>query len=265
MRLEGKIAIVTASTRGIGKACAELFAREGATVYLAARNQEQAHANIQAAGQLPGQLKFVYNDATKPETYQSMVDTVVGQEGRLDILVNTFGTSDPRLDLDIVKTKSEDFLRFVDINLQSVFLGTQAALIPMMAQRSGSIVNISSISGQVPDVSQIAYGCSKAAIDHMTKMIAVQAGAYNVRCNAVAPGITATDAVKNNLTPVFKDIFMKSIPMGRMATPEEIAKACLYFASDESAYTTGQILQVAGGFGLGTPIYGDLSQMMTQR
>ena len=265
MRLDNKVVLVTASTRGIGYAIVEACAKEGAIVYMAARNEEKANASIQKFSEKGYKVKFVYNDATKPETFDTMIDDVVKNEGRIDVLVNNFGTSDPRVDLDMENTKVEDFLKFVDINISSVFISSQAAIKAMKKTGGGSIINISSVGGIIPDISQVAYGTSKAAIIHMTKMIAVQQGRNNIRCNVVAPGMTATDAVKDNLSDTFKDMFLKNIPIKRMATPEEIAEAVLYFASDESRYTTGQVISVSGGFGLGTPIFGDLADMREKR
>ena len=265
MRLKNKVAVVTASTRGIGRAIVTKFAEEGAIVYMAARNKERAQVAIDEYKKLGQTVKFVYNDATKIDTFKSMIDEVVEAEGRIDILVNNFGTSDPSLDKNIETTSPEDFSRFIDINLKSVFISSQAAISYMKKQQSGSIINISSVGGTVPDISQIAYGTSKAAINHMTRMIAIQEGRNNIRCNAVCPGITATDAVKNNLSDDFQNLFMKHIPIKRMGTPEEIASAVCYFASDEAAYTTGQILEVSGGFGIATPVFGDLADFMTSR
>jgi len=126
-----------------------------------------------------------------------------------------------------------------------------------MKEQGGSIVNISSIGGIVPDISQIAYGTAKAAINYLTKLIAVHEAKHGIRCNAILPGMTATEAVEDKLSDEFRSLFLRHIPLGRMATPKEIADAAVYFASDESAYTTGQILSVSGGFGLASPIYGD--------
>lgn len=126
-------------------------------------------------------------------------------------------------------------------------------------------MNISSVGGTVPDISQIAYGTSKAAINYLTRLIAVHEAKNNIRCNAVLPGMTATDAVEKKLTGEFRDMFLRHIPFRRMGKPEEIAAAAVYFASDESAYTTGQILTVSGGFGSATPLYGDLSDKTERR
>lgn len=259
-RLAGKVAMVTASTRGIGYAIVKRFAEEGATVYMAARNAERAQAKIDelAAANLPGTAKFVYNDASKDETYVSAVEQVVANEGCIDVLVNNFGTSNPAKDLDIEHTDPQEFIDTVDINLKSVFITSQAALKYMAERKSGSIINISSIGGAVPDISQIGYGASKAAINYLTKLIAVHEARKNIRCNAVLPGMTATDAVQNAPNDEFREFFLHHTPIRRMATPEEIANAVLYFASDESQFTTGQILEVCGGFGLATPVFGDL-------
>ena len=260
MRLKDKIVLITASTRGIGLACVKRCAKEGARVYMAARNVERAQ---EIANTLNG-VKCVYNDATKPETFTSMVEDVVKDAGRIDVLVNNFGTSNPGKDLDFAHTDPQVFLDTVNLNLRSVFMASQAAA-KHMANHGGSIINISSVGGLVPDVSQVAYGTSKAAINYLTKLIAVQEAKHNIRCNAVLPGMTATEAVEKNLTEEFRNLFLRHIPLGRIGLPEEIAEAVCYFASDTSAYTTGQVLTVSGGFGLATPVYGDLANKDNRR
>ena len=254
MRLKEKVILVTASTRGIGFATVKKSAAEGARVYMAARDPERA----QTIADTMERVKCVYNDATKPETFSSMVEEVVRDAGRIDVLVNNFGTSDPGKDLDFANTDPQTFLDTVMLNLRSVFLASQAA-VRHMAKQGGSIVNISSVGGLVPDISQVAYGTGKAAINYLTKLIAVQEAKHRIRCNAVLPGMTATEAVENRLSDGFRSLFMGHIPLGRMGMPEEIAEAVCYFASDLSAYTTGQILTVSGGFGLATPLYADLA------
>ena len=257
MRLKGKTVLVTASTRGIGLSIVKKCAIEGANVYMAARNMDQAHKiatliNAQGHNVIP-----IFHDATKTETYRSMVDEVYAHGGQIDVLVNNFGTSNPHIDRGLANTDPETFLYTVSTNLGSVFLSSQAVIKHMASQGGGSIINISSVGGIVPDISQIAYGTSKAAINYLTKLIAVQEARNNIRCNAVLPGMTATEAVEQNLTDSFRKIFLHHIPLKRMGLPEEVAQAVCYFASDESAYTTGQILTVSGGFGLATPLYGD--------
>ena len=253
MRLKDKVVLVTASTRGIGLAIVKKCAEEGAQVYMAARDMERA----QEIAKTLSDARCVYNDAGKPETFLSMVEDVVRDSGRIDVLVNNFGTSNPGKDLDFANTDPQVFLDTVNLNLRSVFMASQAAA-RHMEKRGGSIINISSVGGIVPDISQVAYGTSKAAINYLTKLIAVQEAKHHIRCNAVLPGMTATEAVQKHLSDDFRNLFMKHIPLGRMGLPEEIAEAVCYFASDASAYTTGQILTVSGGFGLATPVYGDL-------
>ena len=254
MRLKDKVILVTASTRGIGLAIVKKCAQEGAKVYMAARNMEQAR---EIANTLTN-VKCVYNDATEPESFTSMVEDVAQDAGRIDVLVNNFGTSNPGKDLDFANTDPQVFLDTVNLNLRSVFMASQAAVKHMVKQAGGSIINISSVGGLVPDISQVAYGTSKAAINYLTKLIAVQEATHHIRCNAVLPGMTATEAVEKHLSDDFRNLFLRHIPLGRMGLPEEIAEAVCYFASDASAYTTGQILTVSGGFGLATPVYGDL-------
>ena len=260
MRLHDKVILVTASTRGIGLAIVKKCVQEGAQIYMAARDMERA----QEIANTLDNVKCVYNDATKPETFTSMVEDVVQDAGRIDVLVNNFGTSNPGKDLDFANTDPQVFLDTVNLNLRSVFMASQAAA-RYMEKHGGSIINISSVGGLVPDISQVAYGTSKAAINYLTKLIAAQEAKHHIRCNAVLPGMTATEAVEKHLSDDFRNLFMRHIPLGRMGLPEEIAEAVCYFASDASAYTTGQILTVSGGFGLATPVYGDLIAKTTKR
>ena len=259
MRLKDKVVLVTASTRGIGLAIVKACVKEGAIVCMAARDLDKAKmiaSQLHAEG---GHVHCVYNDATKPETFFTMVEETVEKAGRIDVLVNNFGTSNPGKDLDFAHTDPAVFLDTVQLNLRSVFMASQAAAKHMAQQGGGSIINISSVGGAVPDISQIAYGTSKAAINYLTKLIAVHEAKHHIRCNAVLPGMTATEAVEKHLSDDFRSLFLKHIPLNRIGLPEEIAAAVVYFASDESAYTTGQILSISGGFGLATPLYGELS------
>ena len=263
MKLKDKVVIVTASTRGIGLAVTEACAREGAVVYMAARNLQRAEEEAVRLNNEGFKVRCVYNDANVSESYTSMAEEVAKNEGRIDVLVNNFGTSDPKRDLDLANTDADVFIDTVTLNLRSVFMASKAVLGHMKS--GGSIINISSVGGSVPDISQIAYGTSKAAINYLTKLIAVHEAKNKIRCNAVLPGMTATDAVKEKLSEDFRSLFLKHIPLSRMGMPEEIAAAVVYFASDESAYTTGQILTVSGGFGLATPVYGDLKDTLNRR
>lgn len=265
MRLENKVILITASTRGIGLACIKACAKEGAICYMAARNLEAAEKTATELNQQGFRVKYVYNDASIPESFISMIDEVIKKEGHLDVLVNNFGTSNPKKDLDFAHTDIADYLDIITLNLRSVFMASQAAAKHMAPNGGGSIINISSIGGLVPDISQIAYGTSKAAINYLTKLIAVHEASNNIRCNAVLPGMTATEAVEQHLSEDFRNLFLRHIPLKKISLPEEIGAAVVYFASDESASTTGQILAVSGGFGLATPIYGDLADKSNRR
>lgn len=252
--LEQKVALVSSSTRGIGLACAKALAAQGATVYLGVRRMDagqQIADEIIAAG---GRAGVVYFDAAN-ESYSGMVDEVAKKEGRLDILVNNFGATDVKTDLDVVTGDTDDFFRIVNTNLKSVYLPSKAA-VPVMAKNGGgAIINIGSVGGLYPDLSRTAYGVSKAAIHFLTKDIAVQYARQGVRCNAVLPGFTATDAALNNMSQAFLDLFLKNVPLNRPGRPEDIADAVAFLASDRAAFITGEILPVAGGFGLPTPLY----------
>ena len=265
MRLNKKVVLITASTRGIGLACVKECAKEGAIVYMGVRNLELAKDIAKNLCNQGYSVKYVYNDASKPETFSSMIKDVIQNEGHLDVLVNNFGTSNPKKDLDIVNTNIDDYLDIINMNLRSVFLASQEAAKQMVNSGGGSIINISSVGGIVPDISQVAYGTSKAAINYLTKLIAVQEAHNNIRCNAILPGMTQTEALEKNLSEDFKSFFLKHIPLKKIGMPEEIAQAVIYFASDESSYTTGQILAISGGFGIATPIYGDLSNKEIKR
>lgn len=257
MRLQNKVILVTASTRGIGRAIVEACAAEGAQVYLAARNPQRGQAAAEELSRKGLRVKWVYNDAADGDSFRSMVEETVADAGHIDGLVNNFGASDPRKDRNFRQTEPEVFLNTVTTNLRSVFLASQAALPHMPA--GSSIVNISSVGGLVPDISQVAYGTSKAAINYLTRLIALHEAASGIRCNAILPGMTATEAVEGRLSEDFRRSFLRHIPLGRMGQPEEIAAAAVYLLSDESAYTTGQLLTISGGFGLGTPLYGDFA------
>lgn len=262
--LNGKIAVVTASTRGIGYACVETLAKAGATVYMACRNLPVGQEKADALNAQGCKVKTVYFEAYDKQSITGMIDTVIAAEGRIDILVNNFGGTSPMEDKTILDTDYEAFIKYVDAHLSTVFLASQAVINKTMAaQKSGAIINIGSVAGITPDISQLAYGTSKAAIVHLSKMIAANAAPFNITCNVVCPGMTATEAVKNNLTPEFQEFFLKHTPIRRMVEPQEIADAVLYFA--EAACTTGQVLAVHGGFGVPTPIYGDMLLMKNKR
>lgn len=254
-KLRDKVALVTSATRGIGFASALKLAENGATVYLGVRRLE---ATQEICNKYP-KLKMipVYFDAYKEETYKNMVEEVINREGKIDILVNNFGTGRPGKDLELIETEEEIFFELLKANIGSVYTISKNTIPYMIKNGGGSIVNISSIGGSIPDISRIGYGVSKSGVNNITQQIAMQYGRNNIRCNAVLPGLTATDAAIDNMPEEFINSFLSHIPLKRMGTPEDIANAVLFFASDDSSYITGNIMEVAGGYGLGTPQYAD--------
>lgn len=261
MRMKDKVVLVTAAANGIGLATATVCAKEGATVYIADRALDQAKeraAELVAEG---SKVHALYFNALEKETHTAIVNEVIKNEGKIDGLVNVYGGTTAGKDKTIFEENYETFIGFVDAHLASVFLTSQAAVRSMAGTGGGSIVNIASVSGVAPDLTSIAYGTSKAAVMYLTKQIAVQAARANIRCNSVAPGMTATQTVKKFVTPEFQEFFLRHTPIKRMAQPEEIAAAVLYFLSDESAYTTGQNLTVSGGFSLAQPTFADMMAM----
>ena len=256
--LNNKVALVTSATRGIGLACALKLAQNGAKVYMGARRLDATQEICDNHADEGLIMAPVFFDAFNKDSYKTMVDEVIEKEGKIDILVNNYGTGDPEKDLDLINTDEDAFFRLLDLNLGSVFRITKLVVPHMIKNnRGGSIVNISSISGTVPDISRIGYGVSKASVNNITQQIAMQYAKYNIRCNAVLPGMTATDSVKESLNDEFKKSFLSHIPLNRMGTPEDIANAVYFFASDKSAYITGSALEVSGGYHLGTPQYSD--------
>lgn len=255
MRLDNKVALVTSSTRGIGFASALKLAQYGATVYLGVRRVNDTQEICDKYPEL--NMIPIYFDAYEEDTYKSMIDEIIEKEGKIDILVNNFGTSTPNKDLDLINTEEEYFFNTIKANVGTVFSISKNAIPHMIENGGGSIINISSIGGVVPDISRIAYGVSKSAINNITKQMAMQYARYGIRVNAVLPGMTTTEAVSANMPEEFQKSFLSHVPLNRMGTPEDIANAVYFFASDLSSYITGDIMEVSGGYALGTPQYSE--------
>ena len=256
-KLNNKVALVTSATRGIGLASAVKLAKEGAIVYMGVRRIEATQEICDKYSKQGFVMKPVYFDAYEEETYKAMIEEVINIEGKIDILVNNFGTGRPALDLDLVNSNQEAFFDLLKANIGSVYSISKLVIPYMIENGGGSIVNISSIGGTIPDISRIGYGVSKAGVNNITQQIAMQYARNNIRCNAVLPGLTATDAAMDNMPKEFIESFLSHIPLNRMGKPEDMANAVMFFASDESSYITGNIMEVAGGYGLGTPQYAD--------
>lgn len=243
MRLKGKTALVTGGGRGIGQAIAVRFAREGALVAIVGPHRETLDVT---AGMAPG-INAIVGDVTKKEDVDRVVDTVLGKFGKLDILVNNAGGTDPK---PFFEKTAADWMRIWELNVVSAFLCAQAAARPMLAAKSGRIVNIASVRGvdYLGREPIMDYSAAKAGMVSFTMTLAKQL-APHITVNAVGPGHTKTDIWKR-LAQDVKDKMLAGTFLQRFAEPEDIAHAVLFFASDEAAFITGQHLVVDGGFSL---------------
>jgi len=241
--LENKIAIVTGAARGIGFSIAELFAREGARVIiidLFPEAVQEAVDKLQAQGwKADGYKGNVTDNNQMEEVFKAITD----KYGRIDILVNNAGITKDNL---LLRMKEEDWDIVIAVNLKGTFLCTQKALKVMMKQRNGSIINIASVVGLMGNAGQTNYAATKGGLIAFTKSCAKEFGTRNIRVNAVAPGFIQTEMTAQ-LPPEVVENYARSIPLGKMGLPADVAKLCLFFASDNSSYITGQTLAVDGG------------------
>jgi len=245
--VEGKVTIVTGSSRGIGKALALGFAEAGASVVLAARTVSELEANAQEITAKGGKALVASTDVTDQAQLSEMVQKAVKEFGRIDVLLNVAGGAGDR-QLRPPLEISEDFWdELQDRNLKSVFLCNQAVARVMVEQRSGSIINISSMSGTKPVAYEAAAGAAKAGVNQLTRALAIAWAPYNVRVNAIAPGLTLTARATRGLGPELVEKYSKDIPLGRAAQPEDHLGPAMFLASDASAFITGAVIPSDGG------------------
>lgn len=241
---EGKVAIVTGGSRGIGRAIAELLASRGADIAIADVQFEAAQRTAQEITAQTGQKAIAVEvNVANLEMAKAMAKTVVDEFGKIDILVNNAGIT--RDDL-LMRMKESDWDDVININLKGAWNCSKAVIRDMMKKRNGRIVNVSSVSGQAGQAGQTNYSASKAGIIGFTKALAREVAARGIYVNAVAPGFIPT-VLTHDLPDELKDSIISATPMGRMGTPEEIAYAVAFLASDEASYITGQVLGVDGG------------------
>jgi len=253
MNNQGKVAIVTASTKGIGLACVEKLINEGAIVYIAARNEQLTNEIIDSLG-FGKQAKFVLFDPLNLEVQKEMIKTVMKNEGHIDILINNYGGGKPAKDKTIFDTDIKDYFSILEMNLTAIFNLTQLVMNEMKIN-GGSIINISSIGSVVPDIVRISYCTSKAAINALTENIAVHGAKYNIRCNAILPGLIETKSAMEHLPKEFLQLFLNNTPLKKIGQPSDIANLANFLASSDSGYITGELIEVAGGFGKVSPLY----------
>ena len=243
-RFEGKAALVTGASRGIGRAIALRLAAEGADVLVNYNaNAEAANQVADAIKALGRSVRLVQADVGKPADVDRLVQSALEHFKRIDVLVNNAGITRDTL---LVRMSEDDWDDVLDTNLKSAFLVTKAALRPMLRQRSGRIVNITSISGVIGNAGQANYSASKAGLIGLTRSIAREVASRSITCNAVAAGVIETE-IWQGVPDAAIETLLQMIPAGHKGTPEDVAEAVAFFASDAAAYITGQVLNVDGG------------------
>jgi 3-oxoacyl-[acyl-carrier protein] reductase len=240
--LTGKVALVTGASRGIGAAIARRLAAQGATVVAAARgsNAESNVADIVLAG---GKAEAASLDVTDPPSVDAVVKHVLATHGRIDILVNNAGITRDQL---LMRMKRDDWDAVIGTNLTAAYTCSQAVLRPMLKQRGGRIIAISSVVGQMGNAGQVNYAASKAGLIGMAKALAREVASRGITVNVVAPGMIDTDMTRT-LTDTTSETWALQIPLGRLGTPEDVANTVCFLASDEASYITGQVIAVNGG------------------
>lgn len=248
--LDGKVAIVTGAARGIGEAVALKLAEHGAHIaftYVSDSSAEKAaalEAKIQALGV---KAKAYQSNAGDYAACETLVNDVIAQFGSVDVLVNNAGISKDNL---LMRMTPEQWNDVIQVNLTGVFNMTKQVIRPMMKARQGSIINMSSVIGEMGNAGQASYAASKAGVIGFTKSVAKELGSRNIRCNAIAPGFVETDMTQYLKEGEAADKYKAGIPLGRFGSAEDIANVTLFLASDMSGYVTGQVLSACGGLNI---------------
>ena len=242
--LESKVAIVTGGSRGIGKAICQTFAENGCDVAFTYNNSKESAENLAKDLKNIGiNAKAYKSDASSFDDATQLVEDVINDFGKIDILVNNAGIKKDNL---LMRMDKEDFDSVINTNLSSVFNLTKASIRTFLKQRSGSIINISSVVGVKGNAGQSNYSASKAGIIGFSKSVALELGSRNIRSNVIAPGFIETD-MTNSLSEDVINSWKESIPLKRGGDPSDVGNACVFLASDLSSYITGQVLHVDGG------------------
>jgi len=255
MRLNDKIAIITGATSGIGRATAILFCQEGAKVVAVGRALDRGREVVKTAKEAGGDSIFIETDVTNTSQIKKMVEETIGTFGRIDILVNSAGVNLEASRRPLAEIPEEVWNKTLDVNLNTIFLISKHVIPYMVEQKNGSIINISSVAGLVGRKSRSAYVASKGGVTLLTKSMAIDYAAYNIRVNCICPStIEDTEITRETLIKARKDknlwqeVITNKIPLGRPGRPEEVAYAGLFLASDESSFVTGTSLIVDGGY-----------------
>ena len=260
-RLKGKVAVVTGSTSGIGVGIANLFAAEGAKVVICGRRAEKGQAVVDAIAEKGGEATYHFMDITAVESIEQLFADTAEKYGKIDILVNNaanVGLKDGRVD----EITLEMWDNIFDSDVRGTFYATKCVLPYMQKnENGGSIINIGSMASCGGDLGSTAYACAKAGVDMLTKSTALQYGKQKVRCNCVRPGLIVTPQNEAHVPQALKDIFLSNIMVDRYGCPEDIGHMCVYLASDESAYVTGQIVNVDGGLNSHVPTVAQFKEL----
>ena len=242
--LENKTTLVTGATRGIGRGIALEFAKQGSNVAFTYSSSVEAANSLEKELESFGiKAKGYQSNAANYEAAQQLANDVLKEFGTIDVLINNAGITKDNL---LMRISEEDFDTVIEVNLKSVFNLTKAVIRPMMKQRAGSIINMSSVVGIKGNARQANYAASKAGILGFTKSVALELGSRNIRCNTIAPGFIETE-MTGKLNEDVVQGWRDAIPLKRGGTPEDVANACVFLASDMSSYITGQTLSVDGG------------------
>ena len=242
--LDGKTALITGASRGIGKAIAQKFAKEGASIAITNIAEDEDFINtIDELSLLNIKVKGYVSNASSFEDSQRVINEILKDFDKIDILVNNAGITRDTL---LMRMTEDQWDAVISVNLKSVFNLTKAVLQTMLKQRKGSIINMSSVVGVSGNAGQSNYSASKAGILGFTKSVAKELGSRNIRCNAIAPGFILTEMTEN-LPPDIKSEWINKIPLKRGGTPEDVANTALFLASDLSSYISGQTIHVCGG------------------
>ncbi|HEY6371692.1 MAG TPA: 3-oxoacyl-[acyl-carrier-protein] reductase [Candidatus Sulfotelmatobacter sp.] len=247
MSLSARVALVTGASQGIGRSCALRLAKEGAAVALAARNQEKLNELVQEITGAGGKAAAFALDVADEEQVKSTGKAILAQFGKIDILVNNAGITRDQL---VMRMKRADWDAVLRTNLTSAYLCIQQVIGSMLKQRWGRIINITSVFGQMGQAGQANYAASKAGLIGLTMAIAREVASRNITCNAVSPGFIET-AMTAVLSDEFKQTAVQQIPLGRVGTPDDVAAAVRFLASDDASYITGHVLNVNGGMLMG--------------
>ncbi|MFZ0688123.1 MAG: 3-oxoacyl-[acyl-carrier-protein] reductase [Terriglobales bacterium] len=247
MNLENRVALVTGASQGIGHACALALAHEGATIAAVARNQQKLDELVAAITSAGGKAAAFVIDVADEEQIKAGVKAALGQFGKIDILVNNAGITRDQL---VMRMKRADWDAVLNTNLTSAYLCIQQVIGSMLKQRWGRIINVTSVFGQTGQAGQANYAASKAGLIGLTMAMAREVASRNITVNAVAPGFIET-SMTAALSDEFKQSAVKQIPLGRVGSPEDIAKAVCFLASENASYITGHVLNVNGGMLMG--------------